>query len=137
MALVPRYCLFFSFRLPQVRACMYLYMLVHTRTDRQTGISWCVRDCVCENGHGGLCQHSGLPVWAQLLHLVHARIRRRVQRCLESNIFSASLCLYLPLSISLMPPPPIQDSLQFVGGGAFLKSKQPPTAANSTAAVLC
>lgn len=55
------YC-FFPVCLSLPSACM------HVHIDRQTVISWCVRDCVCENGHGGLCQLLGWLVRAQLLY---------------------------------------------------------------------
>ncbi|KAL7794690.1 hypothetical protein V8C43DRAFT_31572 [Trichoderma afarasin] len=90
---------------------------VHACTYRQTVISWCVRDCVCENGHGGLCQLLGWLVRAQLLYeYMHAsdvdesayEYRAAVNQDLVSlslSICSVSLSLsYISQSLSLLSP---------------------------------
>lgn len=91
---------------------------VHACTYRQTVISWCVRDCVCENGHGGLCQLLGWLVRAQLLYeYMHAsdvdesayEYRAAVNQDLVSlslSICSVSLPLsYISQSLSLISRP--------------------------------
>ncbi|PKK41292.1 hypothetical protein CI102_15004 [Trichoderma harzianum] len=126
-------------------ACMH----VHTdrQTDRQTVISWCMRDCVCENGHGGLCQLLGWLVRAQLLYeCMHPsdvdesayEDRVAVNQDLVSlylfrislylSICSISLCLYLLPShpnVGWAPNPRHRNSLGSVPEKQTATQRQP------------
>ncbi|KAL7909062.1 hypothetical protein GGI35DRAFT_452845 [Trichoderma velutinum] len=109
---------------------------VHACTYRQTVIRWCVRDCVCEYGHGGLCQLRGhLPCCLFGHSYMHesdvesayesgAAVNQDTEQdlvCLSLFICLSApyLCLYpLHLSLSYLVDPNDGQSKtpQFVGG---------------------